>query len=93
MDTLNAAGNPIALCWQHRPAQACPHPDSCRSNGCSAVERELFPDNVLVPRRLLGEVSNALSNGIECARFVKDNAVVKRLLDVQQQVENQLNQG
>ena len=29
-------------CWQHRPGQDCPAPDSCRENGCSAVERELF---------------------------------------------------
>jgi hypothetical protein len=32
------------MCWQHRPEQVCPCPQSCRSNGCSAVERELFPD-------------------------------------------------
>jgi hypothetical protein len=31
-------------CWQHRPGAVCPWPESCKSNGCSAVERELFPD-------------------------------------------------
>jgi hypothetical protein len=28
------------LCWQHRPGQRCPTPQSCSENGCSAVERE-----------------------------------------------------
>lgn len=31
-------------CWQHRPGALCPWPESCKSNGCSAVERELFQD-------------------------------------------------
>jgi hypothetical protein len=38
-------GEAATTCWQHRPGSLCPTPDSCRSNGCSAVERELFPDD------------------------------------------------
>ena len=30
------------VCWQHRPGAPCPVPASCRDNGCSAIERELF---------------------------------------------------
>lgn len=37
-------GSAPTVCWQHRPGSPCPWPASCRSNGCSAVERELFPD-------------------------------------------------
>lgn len=30
------------MCSQHRPDQVCPNPESCRDNGCSAVEREVI---------------------------------------------------
>lgn len=32
-----------STCWQHRVGAPCPTPASCRDNGCSAVERELYP--------------------------------------------------
>ena len=37
------------VCWQHRPGSPCPWPASCRSNGCSAVERELYPEDAAPP--------------------------------------------
>lgn len=36
-----AKPEPVA-CWQHRPGSPCHAPDSCRENGCAAVEREMF---------------------------------------------------
>lgn len=34
-----ARGEPVARCTQYLPGSDCPAPQSCRENGCSAIER------------------------------------------------------
>jgi hypothetical protein len=48
---LAAAPEPAepSVCTQYRPGTPCPVPASCRDNGCSAVERELYPTEPSVP--------------------------------------------